>query len=108
MRRTSARAAWQIVMLSLAGTLFAGTAQAQAGPVSVDMAITARVRGAFAKDRELASRDITVQTQGAVVSLRGFVRSVEDIARADALVRGVHGVSGIKNELRVANQPSRA
>lgn len=108
MTRASALAGWLPVVLCLAGTLIAGSAQAQAEPVSADMAITARVHGAFAKARDLGSRDITVQTQGAVVSLRGFVRSVEDIARADALVRGVHGVSGIKNELRVANQPSRA
>jgi osmotically-inducible protein OsmY len=42
------------------------------------------------------------------VNLSGFVRSLDDVAKAAELARGVRGVSAVRNGLRVANRPSRA
>ena len=43
-----------------------------------------------------------------VVNLTGFVRTLEDIARAGAVAKQVSGVSAVRNGLRVADRPSRA
>lgn len=108
MSRLSALAAWILAVLLVAGTFAAGNAQAQGKPVSVDAAITAQVQSALKKDAFLKNMDITVETNGAVVNLTGFVRSLDDIAKAGELARGVRGVEGVRNSLRVANRPSRA
>jgi osmotically-inducible protein OsmY len=103
MRRVYAAGAWLLVLLFvMAGAL------AQDKPASPDAAITASVRNAFANDRTFRSMDIHVETQDAVVSLSGYVRSVEDIARAGDLAREVNGVAAVRNGLRVSNRPSRA
>jgi osmotically-inducible protein OsmY len=52
--------------------------------------------------------DIQVETQSGVVSLTGFVRSLDDIVKAGELARAVSGVSAVRNSLRVADRPSRA
>ncbi|HVL37028.1 MAG TPA: BON domain-containing protein [Burkholderiales bacterium] len=95
-----------LALLLVAGTLAAGSAAAQAQPASTDEAITSQVYAALSKDPAL--RHITVHTQNGVVSLGGLVRTLEDIAKAGALARGVSGVAAVRNGLQVANQPSRA
>jgi len=102
----SRRRALAACMLAL--TLAAGFAQAQDKPPAEDAAITQGVERALQKDRALGAMHIRVETSEGVVNLTGFVRSMQDIARAAELARTVPGVTGIKNGLRVANQPSRA
>ena len=94
-----------------AAVLFAtgfAAAQGQDKPAAGDAAITQRVQSAIAKDTALKAMHIRVDTHDGVVSLTGFVRSMEDIAKAGALANAVRGVAGVRNGLRVANQPSRA
>ena len=97
-----------LALLLAAGPLAGGFAQAQDKPPVADTAITQRVERALQKDRTLGSMHIRVETSEGVVNLTGFVRSMEDIARAGELVRAVPGVTTIRNDLRVANRPSRA
>lgn len=97
-----------MAVLLVAGTFAAGSAKAQLKPASVDASITTRVETALAHDPFLRSMNIKVETQDGVVSLTGFVRSVDDIAKAGGLARGVSGVSAVRNGLRVADRPSRA
>src|SRR5690606_14518530 len=101
-------ARWLVAVLLLAGTFAACSVAAQGKPTSLDAAITTRVESVLAKHRHLGSMDIKVETHDSVVSLTGFVRSVADIADAGDLTRAVDGVSGVRNGLRVADQPSRA
>ena len=56
----------------------------------------------------LGGMDIKVETQAGVVSLFGFVRSLDDVARVEGIARAVSGVTAIRNHLRVANRPSQA
>jgi len=106
----TALAAWIAAVLLVAATLAAGPGQVQdsteAAPA--DAAITQRVENALAKDPFLRSQEIYVETQDGVVNLTGFVRSLEGIAKAEELARGVRGVSAVRNGLRVANRPSQA
>lgn len=94
--------------LLLAGMLALGGALAQVKPASVDASITTRVESVLARDPFLRTMHIRVETQSGVVSLTGFVRSLDDILKAGDLARGVSGVSAVRNGLRVQNRPSRA
>ena len=110
MKRLSALAAGFLAVLLVAATFAAGELRAQAKPASMDMdaSITRQVESVIARDRLLGAMQIKVETQGGVVSLSGFVRSVDDIAKAGALARRVSGVSAVRNDLRVENRPSQA
>jgi osmotically-inducible protein OsmY len=50
--------------------------------------------------------DIYIETQDRVVDLAGFVRSMDDIAKAGELARAVSGVSAVRNGLRVRRSAS--
>ena len=108
MSRVSVAAMWILAVLLVVGTFAAGRAQAQDKAPFGDAAITQRVERALEKDPVLKLMDIKVQTQDGLVSLSGFVRSLEDAVKAGTLAHGVRGVSGVRNGLRVANRPSRA
>jgi hyperosmotically inducible protein len=97
-----------VALLLAGGALVPGAAQAQVKLSSPDAAITTRIVGAFARDPFLRGMDIQVETQSGVVSLTGFVRSLDDIVKAGELARAVSGVSAVRNSLRVADRPSRA
>jgi hyperosmotically inducible protein len=97
-----------VALLLAGGALFPGGAQAQVKLASPDASITTRVEGAIQRDPFLRSMHIKVETQDGVVNLTGFVRSLDDIAKAGELARAVSGVSAVRNSLRVANRPSRA
>ena len=101
-------AVWVAVLLLVALAFVTGGLQAEEQQASVDAAITDRVERALGRDRALEKMDIKVETHGAVVRLTGFVRSLEDIAKAGKLARKVRGVAAVKNGLRVENRPSRA
>jgi osmotically-inducible protein OsmY len=103
--RRAALAAWIAAFLLIAG-FDPGGANAQ--PVSADVSITQRVERAFASEPALRGMRIYVETHDGVVSLTGFVRSVDDIENAGELARAVRGVMAVRNALRVANRPTRA
>ena len=91
-----------MVALLLAAAFTA--AQAQERPGSADAGITKRVERALAEDPFLGSMEIYTETQDRVVNLSGFVRSMDDIAKAGELARAVSGVSAVRNGLRVVNR----
>lgn len=97
-----------MVALLAAMLSYDGNAAAQTTSTEPDEAITARVKTAILKSGPLGAMDIRVDTQGGVVRLTGFVNTTDDIAKAAEIARLVRGVSAVKNELRVANRPSRA
>ena len=79
------------------------------GPFPIDdAAITAQVERAISREPSLAASDITVVTREGTVTLEGFARTMEDIAKAAQLARAVRGVTAVTNGIRVANRPSRA
>jgi osmotically-inducible protein OsmY len=103
--------AWvcMLVMLTLIALSLAGQSRAQEkGTGFNDDVIGERVKSAFNNDSTLRTMDISIDVQDRVVHLRGFVNSMSDMARAEALARGVQGVTDVKNAIRVANRPSRA
>ena len=51
---------------------------------------------------------IWVETRDRVVHLSGFVYSMAQLQRAEALARRIEGVASVRNAVRVADRPSRA
>jgi osmotically-inducible protein OsmY len=96
-----------LAVLLLAASLSGGVL-AQA-PISLDdETIFAAVEDALQGARSLAAARITVRSRDGFVTLGGVAATVEDIATAGRLAARVRGVTGISNEIRVADRPSRA
>ena len=55
----------------------------------------------------LAAARISVRASDGYIVLRGFADTMEDIATAGRLAAGVRGVTGVRNEIRVADRPAR-
>jgi|SRR5690349_746618 len=71
------------------------------GTVMDDATLTAKVKTALARDRDVPAHNVNVTTYRGLVQLSGFVQS-EDVARKAAEVaRNVDGVSDVYNDLRV-------
>ena len=94
--------------LLIAGGSVAPVTLAQVTSESTDVSVTRRVEDAILAVPALAVMDIRVGTREGSVWLTGFVNSLADILRADALARGVDGVEVVHNRLRIADRPSRA
>jgi len=97
-----------VAMLVLAATFGVGTLHAQEKGGGSDASITQQVEHGLARDVALRGMAIYVETLHGVVNLTGFVRTLEDIARAGAVAKRVSGVWAVRNGLRVADRPSRA
>jgi hyperosmotically inducible protein len=102
------------MMIKFAGTLFLlgalfGPLQATAkdtttdtpGQYVDDATITAKVKAAFADDRLVKGRDISVRTDHGVVDLTGTVNSKPESDRATHLATKVKAVSAVHNNLTV-------
>lgn len=100
--------AWILVaMLAALGASAAASAQGKGAGFS-DALITGLVTSALGNDPVLREMHISVETRDRVVHLRGFVDSMAQVNRAEALARGVQGVNAVRNAIRVTNRPSRA
>jgi osmotically-inducible protein OsmY len=94
--------------VALGTTQFAGCASQSedqsrrtAGTVVDDAALTAKVKTALARDRDVPAHNVNVTTYRGLVQLSGFVQS-EDVARKAAEVaRNVDGVRDVYNDVRV-------
>jgi hyperosmotically inducible protein len=75
--------------------------QAGTGEYVDDTIITTKVKAAIFNEPTLKSAEINVETFKGVVQLSGFVNSQADINMAVSLARGVKGVSGVKNDMRL-------
>jgi len=102
------RSTWIAILVLAAATFGSGALHAQDKGGGSDAAITRQIEHGLARDAVLRGMEIYVETLDGVVNLTGFVRTLEDIARAGAVARRVMGVSAIRNGLRVADRPSRA
>ncbi len=96
-------------LASLAGVALMATAlgcaststQEGTGEYVDDAVITTKVKTAIFQEPTLKSAEINVETFKGTVQLSGFVNSREDVNKAVAVARGVKGVSGVKNDMRV-------
>lgn len=75
-------------------------ADSVAGSVD-DMAITASISAAFAKDSDLSAIRIDVDTKNGNVTLSGPAPTASARDKATAIAKGIKGVSSVDNKLMV-------
>ena len=96
-----------LTVLVLAASL-SGGALAQGGIALDDESIFIAVDDALRGARSLAAARITVRSRDGFITLGGVADTIEDIATAGRLAARVRGVTGVANEIRVANRAWRA
>lgn len=69
--------------------------------VVADSVITTKLKADLVKDPDLKAMDVHVETVKGVVILSGFVPSQAQASKAEALARGIDGVSDVKSSLKV-------
>lgn len=72
-----------------------------AGEYIDDAAITAKVKAAFLKDKDVKATEVKVETEKGVVHLSGVVKNSNAIERAAQIATGVSGVKSVTNDLRL-------
>jgi len=89
-----------ILAVSLtACAMFSG--RESAGEYVDDAAITSKVKAEILEDPALKVLEVNVETMQGVVQLSGFVDSQQSEAKAVDIVRHVHGVKSVKDDLVV-------
>jgi hyperosmotically inducible protein len=73
----------------------------RAGQYIDDSLITAKVKAALLKDRQVSGIDVSVETYKGTVLLSGFVSNQRQAQRAAEIASGVRGVTAVKNDLLV-------
>ncbi len=68
-----------------------------------DAGITAKVKMAFADDKWVKGRDISVRTDHGVVDLTGTVNSKAESDRATELATKVRSVTAVHNNLKITS-----
>ena len=66
-----------------------------------DAVITTKTKAAIFNEPTLKSAEINVETYKGVVQLSGFVSSQANINTAVEVTRAVHGVTSVKNDMRL-------
>jgi len=66
-----------------------------------DSVITARVKAALVKDKEVSALAVTVKTDKGVVLLSGFVDNEQQARRAQEIAASIAGVKSVKSNLVV-------
>jgi osmotically-inducible protein OsmY len=107
MQRRTIWLTWIAALLAVGSLAFTALAQDEPGE-RADASITRSVQTAILAVPALKAMDIRIETRRGIVRLTGFVNSIADIAQADRIARRIEGVGGVRNDLRVANRPTRA
>lgn len=69
-----------------------------------DAAITAKVKAALIREKDLSAMDINVDTEDGMVQLSGFVERQDQIDRAEKAAESVENVKSVKNDLRLKSK----
>jgi len=86
----------------------AGT-ESKGGPAQEirDSWITSKTKTALVGDKRVKARQIKVETQRGVVTLRGKVASGEERNAAEEITKGVDGVQSVRNTLEIVPETKR-
>jgi hyperosmotically inducible periplasmic protein len=93
--------------VSTLSTGCAGTATREStGEYIDDTTISTKVKAAFVKDPLVKALDVKVDTFKGTVQLSGFVDTAEQKTRAEQIAAGIHGVTGVKNNISLKSATS--
>lgn len=96
-----------LAALVLAAGLCSGVAAQERAALDDETIFTA-VEDALHGAQALATARITVRSRDGFVTLGGVAATVQDIATAGRLAARVRGVTGVSNEIRIADRAWRA
>lgn len=68
---------------------------------AANRALSRKVRGALAKDKNLSVANITVRAKDGAIVLQGTVPEQAQVDRATEVAKGVAGVTSVKNALSI-------
>jgi hyperosmotically inducible protein len=91
-------------LLGPATVYAADTSTDTAGQYVDDASITTKVKAAYAEDKWIKGRDISVRTDHGVVDLTGTVNSKDESDRATELATKVKSVRAVHNNLTVGGR----
>jgi hyperosmotically inducible protein len=91
-------------LLGSAGAYAVDSSTDTAGQYLDDATITAKVKAAFAEDKWVKGRVISVRTDNRVVDLTGTVNSKDESDRATELATKVPSVRAVHNNLTISAQ----
>jgi osmotically-inducible protein OsmY len=99
-KTTWAALAASLVLLAASGCAVS-RGQESMGAYVDDTGITTLVKSRFFEDKDVAGTAISVETLNGTVMLSGFAKSALERNKAEAIARGVRGVTSVKNEIAV-------
>ena len=89
-----------VVLVSVVGCAATATRESTGEYVS-DSWITTKVKTALVEDPKVKATEVNVETYRGTVQLSGFVSSDSAMAEAVQVARGIKGVTGVKNDMRI-------
>jgi hyperosmotically inducible protein len=96
---------WALLMLGVllgpVGAYADDTSTDTTGQYMGDAAITTQVKAAFAKDKGVKGRNISVRTDNGVVDLTGTASNQDESDRATELATKVKAVKAVHNNLTI-------
>ena len=97
---TWAALATSLVLLAASGCAVS-RGQETVGAYIDDAGITTVVKSRLFEDKDVAGSSISVETLKGTVMLSGFAKSSLARNKAEAIARGVKGVTAVKNEIAI-------
>ncbi len=97
---TWAALATSLVLLAASGCAVS-RGQETVGAYIDDAGITTVVKSRLFEDKDVAGSSISVETLKGTVMLSGFAKSSLERNKAEAIARGVKGVTAVKNEIAI-------
>jgi osmotically-inducible protein OsmY len=97
---TWAALAASLVLLAASGCAVS-RGQETVGAYIDDAGITTVVKSRLFEDKDVAGSSISVETLKGTVMLSGFAKSSLERNKAEAIARGVKGVTAVKNEIAI-------
>lgn len=90
------------VMADSSISVTAKTAKADTKSAMADATVTAKVKAALIREKDMSAMDVNVETKNGVVQLSGFVDTMDQQERAAKVALAVEGVREVKNDVRLA------
>lgn len=69
-----------------------------------DVAITTKVKAAFAQDPGVKAMAVKIETYRGTVQLNGWVNNAEEKARAEQIAKTVAGVKTVQNQISIKTE----
>lgn len=89
-----------IALISVMGCAATATREST-GEYVADSWITTKVKAALVEDPQVKATEVNVETYKGTVQLSGFVSSDTAMNQAVRVTRGIKGVTGIRNDMRI-------